>query len=107
MNDRHISHCKAYARYCDRYWSLSPRPGVKVGQDMCPTQGFGFGNVATGQVVQKKVEFLQRAGSVGRGDSRDGLNPDIRSDQIIMPRSKPLVNGEGRSKITKMQLAKQ
>ena len=49
---------------------------------MCPTQGFGFGNVATGQVVQKKVEFLQRAGSVGRGDSRDGLNPDIRSDQI-------------------------
>ena len=44
------------------------------------TQAFGFGNVATGQVVQKKVEFLQRAGSVGRGDSRDGLNPDIRSD---------------------------
>ena len=42
-------------------------------------QAFGFGNVATGQVVQKKVEFLQRAGSVGRGDSRDGLNPDIRS----------------------------
>ena len=45
-------------------------------------QGFGFGNVATGQVVQKKVEFLQRAGSVGRGDSRDGLNPDIRSDCV-------------------------
>ena len=65
---------------------------IQVGQDMCPTQGFGFGNVATGQVVQKKVEFLQRAGSVGRGDSRDGLNPDIRSDEIIMPRSRPLVN---------------
>ena len=46
-------------------------------------QGFGFGNVTTGQVVQKKVEFLQRSGSVGRGDSRDGLNPDIRSDFTI------------------------
>ena len=76
---------------------------------MCPTQGFGFGNVATGQVVQKKVEFLQRAGSVGRGDSRDGLNPDIRSDQIIMPRSKPLVyvGAACISQRSKMQLAKQ
>ena len=86
------------------------RPVVQVGQDMCPTQGFGFGNVATGQVVQKKVEFLQRAGSVGRGDSRDGLNPDIRSDQdTIMPRSKPLVNVGAAciSQRSKMQLAKQ
>merc|ERR1719188_1551721 len=56
-----------------KYYPASDRrPGEGV-------QGFGFGNVATGQVVQKKVEFLQRAGSVGRGDSRDGLNPDIRS----------------------------
>merc|ERR1719229_1751835 len=56
-----------------KYYSASDR---RTGEGV---QGFGFGNVATGQVVQKKVEFLQRAGSVGRGDSRDGLNPDIRS----------------------------
>merc|ERR1719229_1007452 len=56
-----------------KYYSASDR---RTGEGV---QGFGFGNVATGQVVQKKLEFLQRAGSVGRGDSRDGLNPDIRS----------------------------
>ncbi len=52
-----------------KYYSAGPGEVV---------HGFGFGNVATGQVVNKKIEFLQRASSVGRGDSRDSLNPDIR-----------------------------
>ena len=42
-----------------------------------PSDGFGFGNVTTGQVSMKKYEILARASSVGRFEERGDLNPDL------------------------------
>merc|ERR1712173_169932 len=43
-----------------------------------PGEGFGFGQVTTGQVSSRKYEILTRASSVGRAfEERGDLNPDL------------------------------
>ena len=55
-----------------------------------PGEGFGFGQVTTGQVSSRKYEILTRASSVGRAfEERGDLNPDLIRAQSVSARGSP------------------
>merc|ERR1719242_2145085 len=58
-----------------------------------PGQGFGYGQVTTGQVSSRKYEILARASSVGPED-RGGLNPDLIRAQSEQRRASPAPMGK-------------
>merc|ERR1719242_1875993 len=58
-----------------------------------PGQGFGYGQVTTGQVSSRKYEILTRASSAGPED-RGGLNPDLIRAQSEQRKASPAPMGK-------------
>ena len=63
-----------------------------------PGQGFGYGQVTTGQVSSRKYEILTRASSAGPED-RGGLNPDLIRAQSEQRKASPAPMGKSSCKL--------